>query len=29
MQKVNPLTRKKANKTFKMQEFYLKMRKKN
>ena len=29
MQKVNPLTPKKANKTFKMQEFDLKMRKKN
>lgn len=29
MQKVNPLTRKKANKTFKMQEFNLKMRKMN
>lgn len=29
MQKVNPLMRKKANKTFKMQEFDLKMRKTN
>ena len=29
MQKVNPLTRKKANKTYKMQEFDLKMRKTN
>ena len=29
MQKVNPLTRKKANKTFKMQEHDLKMRKMN
>ena len=27
MQKVNPLTRKKANETFKMQEYDLKMRK--
>lgn len=29
MQKVNPLTQKKANKTFKMQERDLKMRKTN
>ena len=29
MQKINPLTRKKANKTYKMQEFDLKMRKTN
>ncbi len=29
MQKVNPLTRKKANKTFEMQEYDLKMRKTN
>jgi len=29
MQKINPLTRKKANKTFEMQEFDLKMRKTN
>ena len=29
MQKVNPLTREKANETFKMQEFDLKMRKTN
>ena len=29
MQKVNPLTQKKANETFKMQEHYLKMRKTN
>lgn len=29
MQKVNPLTRKKANETFKMQENDLKMRKTN
>lgn len=29
MQKVNPLTREKANETFKMQEYNLKMRKTN
>lgn len=29
MQKVNPLTREKANETFKMQEYDLKMRKTN